>query len=132
ISPAVGVTAQDSFGNTATGFSGTVIVAIATNPGASTLSGTTSVAASSGVAAFSTLSLNKAASGYTFSASATGLTGATSASFSISPAAAAALVFSTQPSSATAGVAISPVVGVTAQDSFGNTATGFGGTITVA
>ena len=47
ITPAVQVTAQDSLGNVATGFAGTVTVAIATNPGGGTLSGTAAVAATS-------------------------------------------------------------------------------------
>src|SRR5205807_809520 len=74
----------------------------------------------------------KTGSGYTLAASATGLTGATSASFNVAPGAAASLVFSTQPSNAPAGAAISPAVVVTAQDAYGNTATGFAGTITIA
>src|SRR5205823_5785815 len=44
ITPAVQVTAQDAQGNTATGFTGNVTVAIGTNPGAGTLGGTEMVA----------------------------------------------------------------------------------------
>src|SRR5205807_630273 len=49
ITPAVQVTAQDAQGNTATGFTGNVTVAIGTNPGSGTLAGTATVAASAGV-----------------------------------------------------------------------------------
>src|SRR6266550_2163971 len=48
-----------------------------------TLSGTTSVNAVNGVATFSTLSINNAGNGYTLTASASGLTGATSTAFNI-------------------------------------------------
>src|SRR6185369_12571340 len=65
-------------------------------------------------------------------ASSAGLTGATSAAFTISHAAASKLVFSVQPTSATAGVALSPAVQVTVQDAFGNTATSSTASITVA
>ena len=40
-------------------------MAIGTNPGGGTLSGTTTVAAVAGVATFSNLSINKAGTGYT-------------------------------------------------------------------
>jgi len=66
-----------------TGFTGTITVALGANPGGGTLAGTKSVAAVSGVATFSTLSINNAGTGYTLVASAAGLTGATSAAFNI-------------------------------------------------
>jgi len=79
----VRVTARDASGNPVTGYTGTITVALGANPGGGTLSGTKSVAAVNGVASFSTLSINNAGSGYTLVASATGLTGATSAAFNI-------------------------------------------------
>src|SRR5205807_2069150 len=106
ISHPEGVAAEDAEGNTATGFTGKITIVLWSNPGGSTLSGTTTAAAVSGVATFSTLSLDKTGSGYTLAASTTDLTGTTSASFDIVPGAAVSLVFSTQPSSATAGAAI--------------------------
>src|SRR6266581_4596736 len=132
ITPAVQVTAQDAQENTATGFTGNVTVAIGTNPGAGTLSGSTTLTAVNGVATFSTLSINKVGTGYTLGASATGLTGATSTPFSITPGAAAQLVYTVQPSTTTAGAAIAPAVQVTARDAQGNIATGFTGSVTVA
>ncbi|HJS44369.1 MAG TPA: hypothetical protein VJ755_12910, partial [Gemmatimonadales bacterium] len=83
ITPAVRVAAQDNFGNTVTSFTGPVTVAIGTNPAGGTLSGTTAVAAVSGVAVFSTLSINNAGNAYTLAATSTGLTGTTSAAFDI-------------------------------------------------
>src|SRR6266576_2853968 len=132
ITPAVQVTARDALENTATGFTGNVTVTLAANPTGGTLSGTTVVAASAGIATFSGLALNKAGTGYTLSATAAGQTGPTSTAFDITPASAARLVFSVQPASVTAGAAITPAVQVTAQDAQGNTATGFSGNVTLA
>src|SRR5207237_971010 len=91
--------------------------------GGGTLSGTTTVAAVSGVATFSNLSIDKAGTGYTLTAASGALTGATSSAFTISPAAASRLAFTVQPTSTTAGTAISPAVQVAVQDAFGNTVT---------
>jgi len=132
--PAVRVTARDASGNTVTGYTGLITVAIGTNPSGGTLSGTTSVNAVSGVATFSTLSINNAGTGYTLTASASGLTGATSTSFNITappPPPATNLAFTTQPQSTQAGQTM-PAVKVTARDASGNVVTGFTGTITVA
>src|SRR5438132_611587 len=132
ITPAVRVVAQDAFGNTATGFTGNVSVALGSNPGGATLAGTTTMAAAAGVATFGNLSIDKAGTGYTLTTSATGLTGQPSASFIISPAAANKLVFTVQPTSVTAGAPITPAVQVTAQDGLGNTVTSFTASVTVA
>ncbi len=105
-------------------------VAIGTNPGVGTLSGTTSISAIGGVATFSTLSINKVGTGYTLAASATGLSAATSAGFNITPGATTQLAFTAQPTTTTAGVAMAPVQ-VSAQDAFGNLATTFTGSVTV-
>ena len=56
-----------------------------TNPRGATLSGTVTHAATSGVATFSGLSLDKANTGYTLTAQASSLTAATSSSFDITP-----------------------------------------------
>ena len=77
------VAIQDSLGNTVTGEIGTIAVVIGTNPGGGTLSGTASATTSSGVATFSTLSIDKAGTGYTLTASLSGFTEATSASFDV-------------------------------------------------
>jgi hypothetical protein len=134
IAPAIQLTARDAQGNTATGFAGAganVTLAIGTNPAAGTLSGTTAVAAVLGVATFSTLNIDKAGLGYTLSATATGLLGASSAPFDIIPGLATTLVFSVQPTTVTTNANISPAVKVTARDALGNTATAFNGNITV-
>ena len=132
ITPAVQVTARDTFGNVATGFTGNVTVAIGNNAGGGTLSGATTQAAVAGVAAFGTLSIDKTGTGYTLVASGTGLATATSTGFAVTPAAATRLVFTVQPASTVAGTAITPAVQVTAQDNLGNTVTTFTGTVTIA
>ena len=83
ITPAVEVTAWDTFGNVATGFAGNVTLAIGSNPGGGTLGGRASVAAVAGVATFASLSINNAGVGYTLVAGAGGLAGATSVTFDI-------------------------------------------------
>src|SRR5439155_15594 len=141
ITPAVQVTARDALENTATGFTGNVTVTLAANPTGGTLSGTTVVAASAGIATFSGLAINKAGTGYTLSATAAGQTGTTSTAFDITPASAARdvaagaasqLAFTVQPTSATAGSVITPAVRVVAQDALGNTATSFTVNVSVA
>jgi len=131
IAPAVQVAALDAAGNTVTGFTGTVTVAIEANPGAGVLSGTTTVASINGVATFATLSINNSGTGYTLAATAAGLT-ETSAPFGIIPGSAIQLAFTVQPSPATAGTAITPQLEVTARDALGNRADGFAGSVTVA
>jgi hypothetical protein len=132
ISPAVTVTVQDAFGNTVTASIASITVAIGTNAGGGTLSGTTTVNAVAGVATFSTLSINRTGTGYTLTAASAGLTGATSSAFDISPGAAAKLGFTVQPSNTVAGTSMSPAVRVAVQDSLGNTVTSSSAAITTA
>jgi hypothetical protein len=76
ITPAVTVQIQDQFGNQ------TASTAVVTMSGGGTLTGTTSVAASNGLATFSNLIPTQAGS-FTLAASSSGLTGATSGSFTV-------------------------------------------------
>src|SRR5512145_3063259 len=131
VTPAVRVTALDDLGNTATGFTGTVTIAIGTNPASGTLAGTTTVAATAGVAVFSTLSIDKAGSGYTLQGTAPGLAPATSAAFDITAGPVTQLAFAIQPGTATAGATM-PAIQVSARDALGNTVTSFLGNVTVA
>ena len=68
ITPGVQLTVQDAQGNTVTTATTSITVAIGTNPASGTLAGTKTVAAASGVATFSTLSLNAPGIGYTLTA----------------------------------------------------------------
>ncbi|HUP00807.1 MAG TPA: Ig-like domain-containing protein, partial [Gemmatimonadota bacterium] len=133
ITPAVTVRAVDGAGNTVSTFNGSITVALGNNPGGDgTLSGTKTRAAVNGVATFNDLSIDKADTGYTLTAAASGLTGDTSASFNITAGPAVALRFVQQPTNEQAGTAISPAVTVRAVDSGGNTDLNFTGNITVA
>ena len=85
ISPAVVVVAQNASGNADTTYTNSVTVTIRANPGGGTLSGTSTVVSSHGVATFSNLSINNAGTGYTLTAAAPLLTSATSATFNITP-----------------------------------------------
>ncbi|HSD32317.1 MAG TPA: hypothetical protein VLB49_10435, partial [Gemmatimonadales bacterium] len=113
-------------------YTGNVTVAIGTNPGGGTLSGTKTVAAVAGVATFSSLTIDKSGTGYTLTAAANNLGGATSSTFNITPAAVSQLGFTVEPSNAMAGAMIAPAVKVAGQDAFGNTVTSFTGSVTIA
>lgn len=78
------VAALDANGDTATGFTGPITVALGLNPGNASLSGTLVVEAVAGVAAFTTLALDAAEDGYTLTATAGQLVAVTSAAFDVS------------------------------------------------
>jgi hypothetical protein len=85
ITPAVTVKILDQYGNLKTNSNASVTIAIGSNPASGTLSGTTTVTATNGIATFSTLSINNIGNGYTLTANASGLTGVTSIAFNINP-----------------------------------------------
>ena len=119
LAPPLVVAAKDGAGNTDPGFVSNVTLAMGVNPGGATLGGTLTVAAASGVATFSDLSITRAASGYTLTAStSSGLTPATSTAFDVTPASPVALAFTIQPSNTGAG--IRPTIQVSVQDAYGN------------
>jgi hypothetical protein len=131
ITPAVAVSAEDTYDNVDMSFTGSVTVAIGTNPGGGTLSGTATVAAIKGVATFSNLSIDKAGTGYTLTASGS-VAGATSTTFDITAGAATQLVFTVAPSNTAAGDAITPAVAVSAEDGHDNVDTAYTANVTVA
>src|SRR2546430_14927559 len=75
---------------------------------------------SSDLATFSGLSIDKVGTSYTLTATGAGST--TSAAFNITAGSATQLVFNVQPSTTTAGAAITPAVQVTAPEGGGQTA----------
>lgn len=81
--PPFSVKVLDAVDNTVTTATGTITVVIGTNPGSGTLSGTTTVTPVNGVATFADLSINNAGNGYTLTATASNVTAATSALFTI-------------------------------------------------
>jgi hypothetical protein len=83
ISPPVLVSVADRFGNRVTASAATVTMSIAGNPRGAPLLGSTSVSASSGLAAFGDLRIDSAGAGYSLSAAAAGLPTATSVRFDV-------------------------------------------------
>jgi trimeric autotransporter adhesin len=132
ISPAVVAAVQDASGNTVTSSNATITVAITTNPGGGTLSGTLSVNASSGVATFADLSINKSGTGYKLTMTSPGLTSAVSATFNVTAGTAAQLAYTAQPSGGTGGVSWATQPKVAIQDTFGNTVTTSTANVTLA
>ena len=84
MTPPVTVSIYDALGDLVTTATTSVTLAIGANGSGAVLSGTTTVAAVAGVATFSSLSVSKPGTGFNLVASATGLTGATSAAFTVS------------------------------------------------
>jgi hypothetical protein len=133
ITPAPSVTAKDANGNVVTSFTSNVTLAITTNPGGGVLSGTATVAAVAGVATFPGLSVDKQGAGYGFTATSGALTSPGSASFNVSPAAAANIVaFSGNAQAGTAGAALALPFTAKVTDAFGNAVFGTNVTWAVA
>ncbi|HEV3304153.1 MAG TPA: putative Ig domain-containing protein [Planctomycetaceae bacterium] len=128
---ALKIAVQDAIGNTVTSNGSTLVVSVASGPGGFASGSTTSVAAASGVATLSNLIFDTAGN-YTLSVSDGSLTGATSGSFTVSPAAASVLSFMQIPTIGTANAALSPSVQVAVKDQFGNVVASNTSTITVA
>lgn len=127
ITPAVKAAVRDAFGNTFTTFTGNVTVTLGANPGSDALTGTMTKAAVAGEATFTDLVLIKAATGYTLTASAGGITGGTSNPFNITAGAVSATHSSAAvaPSGITASSGASAAtITVTARDAFDNPVAG--------
>ena len=132
ISPAVQVVVEDANGNVVASATNPVTIAIGNNAGpGGVLGGTLTVPAVSGVATFPGLNINKAGTGYTLTAAATGLTGATSTAFNVIPAA-AKLAFVVPPSNTNTGASIVPAVQVAVEDVNGSVVAGATNSITIA
>ena len=122
ITPAVTVTILDTGGNQ-TSSTASVTLAIGTNPGGGTLSGTRTITAVAGVATFGDLSIDRVGTGYTLTAASAGMAGATSSTFTVTAGPASKLAFGAQPSSTPVGAAITPTVTVNILDAVGNPTT---------
>ena len=132
VSPAVQVEIQDANGNRVTSARDPVTIAIGTNPGSGTLAGTKVVNAINGIASFSGLWINKSGTGYTLATSSPSLTGSTSGTFNITPAAPARLAFSGQPSNSQGNTVFNPAVAVTITDIYDNVVTTASNQVTVS
>src|SRR5205814_5902521 len=128
----VTVAIQDESGAVVTGATNVVTLKVEPNASSGSLAGTAIEAAINGVATFSDLRMVTAGTGYTLKAVATGLTAARSTEFAITAAPVSRLAFTMQPSNTLGRAVITPPVQVAAQDSFGNLATEFRDSVTVA
>jgi hypothetical protein len=117
---------QDQFGNLRNAANGVAdnssVVTAVRGAGSGTLQGTTSRTAVNGLVTFTNLSHN-VATNITLTFSASGVSGTNSGAIAVSPAAAAQLVFTTQPGSTAYGLALNPQPVVRSRDSFGNDST---------
>jgi hypothetical protein len=129
LAPAVVVQAVDAHGNVATGFTGTVRLALGVNAHNAVLGGTTSAAAVAGVATFDALNVAISGTGYSLVASASGLPPETSATFDVTAGLPARYELVGVPASVTVGVEIA--FSVRALDAGGNVATDYAGTANI-
>jgi uncharacterized protein YjdB len=139
ITPAITVELQDISGARVTTSGVPITIAIGNNPGGSTLGGTLTQNTVNGVATFNNLTLNRSGDGYTLTASATGLTSATSSAFNIVAGAPVRLALVTQPctgtSVCTAGSILAPSPQFEILDANGNrvtSGTGSNASVTIA
>ncbi|HET7602275.1 MAG TPA: Ig-like domain-containing protein, partial [Gemmatimonadales bacterium] len=125
IAPAVKVRIEDAQGTLVTSASSNVTIAIGSNPGGASLSGTKTVAASGGIATFSSLSLDRPGNGYTLTASASGLSGDVSSAFNVTTGAATTIAANSSTAlSGTVGSPVSPAPSVKVTDGSGNGVSG--------
>ena len=112
------VAVENSAGTRDIDYTGTVTIALAHNPGGDALEGTLTADVYEGVAVFSGLTLKVPDSGYTITATASGLSSTTTAPFNVSLGATELIVTSEPPDSVQAGTTFS--VTVSAEDGEGN------------
>ncbi len=116
------VTIQDIGGNTVTTSTASVSVAQTSGTGLSCTGGL-SKTASSGVATFLGCKVSGTAGSYTLTASSTGLSSVNSNPYTITPGAAAKLVFTNQPNGGQSGVAWTQQPAVSVEDNWNNVVT---------
>jgi hypothetical protein len=125
------VEANNKSGGLAAGFDGTMTIALANNPGGSTLGGTLTVTAENGEATFPNLWLNHTGGGYTFVVTAGLSVSMTTGPVVVAPAAPARAVIFDEPPAALAVDA--PIgLGVVVVDAFGNVVSQYSGDLTVS
>jgi hypothetical protein len=122
------VTARDAFGNTATGYTGTVHLT-STDSQAVVPANYTYTSTDAGAHTFSVTLKTAGTQSITVADTVTATITGTQSGIAVNPASASTLVVSGFPTPDTAGVASN--VTVTAKDAFGNTATGYRGTIQI-
>ncbi|TFC13062.1 hypothetical protein E3O19_12760 [Cryobacterium algoritolerans] len=116
------VTVQDAGGNVLPGSAATISLGLTTPAGATLACAQNLLTAVSGIATFTGCQIDKAGT-YTLTATATGLTAATSSNITVTAGPATKLLFTTQPSNGTGGTAFPGQPVVTVLDAFGNAVT---------
>jgi len=124
------VSVENASGTVVSGNTSAITLKFANNPSAATLGGTLTRSAVNGIATFDNITVSKAGTGYTLTATGASLSSDTSAPFNIVSSAPAKLAFTTQPPS-TAQSGASFGVGVTVQDAAGNTVVGNSSSVTL-
>jgi hypothetical protein len=127
------VQALDAENNVVTAYTGAIGISIKSGTGrtGAILSGTTSLSAVAGVAAFSNLSVNLAGSGYVLTATSGSLSPADSASFAVAQTP-TKLAIALQPAGAGAGLIFTTQPLVVVKDAEDNLVAGYSGAITMA
>src|SRR5690606_7411801 len=126
------VQVQDANGNDVEVAGRAITAELVSGPQGASLGGNTTVGTNAGgEAQFANLSISGPAGSYTLNFTGADLSGATSSAITLTAGAATRLAFTGQPSSTTAGAAISPPVQVTVQDALGQTVTGADNSISI-
>ncbi len=120
IAPAIRVEVHDAFENVVPGASGSVAVALEANAGGATASGATTAQVTLGLAQLSGVKVTQAGQGYVLRATLGTLSPAVSPPFDVTFAAPDHLIFTVQPSPATAGQPIARPIAVSVRDAFDN------------
>jgi hypothetical protein len=132
LAPQPQVTVEDQYGNTVTGDSSAIAIAIKSGTGSLGASlggcGSNPKNASSGIATFAGCQITLVGAGYVLRATDPGLIGADSSAFDITPGAAGAVAITPTPSSATASSTTNISLAFQLQDQFGNNTTSSGTT----
>ncbi len=129
--PAVSI--EDVGGNPVSTATGSITLAVGTNPGGTLACTTNPLNTSGGTASFAGCKITGKAGTYTLTASATGLIQATSSTFSITAGSATQLAFTTEPGgSVAAGTAFTTQPVVTVEDANGNAVTTYATGVTLS
>ncbi len=113
------VSVEDVYGNLETSYGGNLALTLIGGPGGASFSGTLTLPASGGVADFSGLTLDRAGTGYAIQAVGTGLSSATTSSFSVIPAAPTQLVVTAEPAP-TISAGDGFILSASIEDAYGN------------
>lgn len=134
LSPAVEVTVYDAHDNVVTSGTHTITLTLANNSSGATLSGTTTIGSTNGVATFHDVTIDKAGNGYTLSASSANMPAVISSAFDVTVGTASKLVFDVSPPALFDHGAqpITPAVQVSVRDAGGNRVTSATHAVTLA